>query len=396
MDNPFLERAQHIFPQLVEWRRAIHRHPELGYQEFETAKLIADTLNHSGIDVRTGIASTGVIGHLGDRGPMIALRADMDALPIQELNEVSYASQVPGIMHACGHDAHVAMLLGAATLLKDVELDGQVRLVFQPAEEGHDGGGPAAASRMIQEGVLEGVEAIFSLHVEPDLKAGLVDCQDGPIMAASDRFKVNIQGRACHGAHPYKGTDAILLASYVIQALNHIVSRNIPAQESAVVSLGTIHGGTKSNVVSGQVEMSGTIRSFDPRVRETLFQRVEQACSITRSLGGDYELQIFPGYPATINDPALAALVRQVAREILQIDQVPPLMKDMGSEDFAFYAQHIPGVYFRLGTGFPDQPPRAGHNPHFDIDEAALPIGVAVLAEVVCRYLAQLKTDKGR
>jgi len=148
--------------------------------------------------------------------------------------------------------------------------------------------------------------------------------------------------------------------------------------------------------VSGQVEMSGTIRSFDPRVRETLFQRVEQACSITRSLGGDYELKIFPGYPATINDPALAALVRQVACEILQIDQAPPLLKDMGSEDFSFYAQHIPGVYFRLGTRFPDQPPRAGHNPHFDIDEAALPIGVAVLAEVVCRYLAQLKTDTGR
>jgi amidohydrolase len=381
-----LGHARHLRARVVELRRLIHMNPELGYQEFKTAQLIADTLKSIGVRIKTGVASTGVVGYLGDKGPVVALRADMDALPIQETNDVPYASKAPGCMHACGHDAHVAMLLTAAALLKDTDLPGQVRLIFQPAEEGADGC-PAGASRMVQEGVMDGVDAIFALHVENDLPAGVIDCADGPIMAASDRFKAAIIGQAAHGAYPYKGLDAILLAAQVVQAINHIVARSIPAQQSGVISVGTIQGGTKSNIIAGRVDLTGTIRSFRPEVRQTLFAKLEQACSLARALGGDYELVIVPGYPTTVNDARMAALVRDAAHGLFEHGPVPNLMRDMGSEDFSFFAQRAPAAYFRLGTGVPGQPPRPGHNPNFDINEDALPVGVAMLAEVAVRYL---------
>jgi amidohydrolase len=282
------------------------------------------------------------------------------------------------------------MLLTAARLLTELDLPGQVRLIFQPAEEGADGY-QAGASRMINEGVMDGVEAVFALHVENDLPVGLIDCADGPIMAASDRFKAAVIGKACHGAYPYKGLDAILLAAEVVQAIHHIVSRSIPAQQSGVITVGTIQGGTKSNIVAGRVEMTGTIRSFRSEIRETLFIRLEQACSLARALGGDYELAIVPGYPATVNDPRMAAFVRDVAHGLLNTGLVPSLMRDMGSEDFSFFAQRAPAAYFRLGTGTPGQPARPGHNPHFDVNEDALPIGAAMLAEVALHYLQRKK-----
>jgi amidohydrolase len=385
-----LERARGLRDRVVELRRIIHMNPELGYQEFKTAQLVADTLRSAGVKIKTGVAGTGVVGYLGQDGPVVALRADMDALPIQEANQVPYASRTPGCMHACGHDAHVAMLLIAARLLTGADLPGQVRLIFQPAEEGVDGC-QAGASRMINEGVMDGVEAVFALHVENDLPVGLIDCADGPIMAASDRFKAAVIGKACHGAYPYKGLDAILLAAEVVQAMHHIVSRSIPAQQSGVITVGTIQGGTKSNIVAGRVEMTGTIRSFRSEVRETLFTRLEQACSLARALGGDYELAIVPGYPATVNDSRMAALVRDVARGLLNTGLVPSLMRDMGSEDFSFFAQRAPAAYFRLGTGVPGQLGRPGHNPYFDLNEEALPIGAAMLAEVALHYLNRKK-----
>ena len=330
-----LERAENLRERVVALRRLVHMNPELGYQEFKTAQLIADTLRKIGVKIKTGVASTGVVGYLGDRGPVVALRADMDALPIQETNDVPYASKTPGCMHACGHDAHVAMLLTAAMLLKDTDLHGQVRLIFQPAEEGADGY-PAGASRMVQEGVMDGVDAIFGLHVENDLPAGVIDCADGPIMAASDRFKVAVIGQAAHGAYPYKGLDAILVAAQVVQAINHIVARNIPAQQSGVISVGTIQGGTKSNIIAGRVEMTGTIRSFRPEIRQTLFAKLEQACGLARALGGDYELVIVPGYPTTVNDPRMAALVRDVAQTLLDRASTPNPDARHGQRGFLF------------------------------------------------------------
>jgi len=384
-----LQRAKALRERLVEIRRAIHRQPELGFQEFKTAQLVADTLTGLGVRVETGVGLTGVVGYLGEGGPTIALRADMDALPIQELNDVPYASQVPGVMHACGHDAHVACLLGAAMLLAEMELKGRVRFFFQPSEEGQDEEGKSGATRMVEAGVMDGVDAVVSLHTHVDTLAGTIGLLPGPMMAAADTFRAAILGQACHGAYPHKGTDAIVLAAQVIMAVQTIVSRRIRPLDSGVITVGTIQGGTKTNIVADRVELAGTIRSFEAEIRQQLFDELERACGLARALGGDYELEIFPGYPATVNDAALTKFVRQVGIDLLGPDKVGEADAEMGAEDFSFLAAHAPGCYFRLGGGFPDQEPRRGHNPYFDVNEDALPVGAAVLAEVACRYLEQ-------
>ena len=384
-----LQRAKALRERLVEIRRAIHRQPELGFQEFKTAQLVADTLTGLGVRVETGVGLTGVVGYLGEGGPTIALRADMDALPIQELNDVPYASQVPGVMHACGHDAHVACLLGAAMLLAEMELKGRVRFFFQPSEEGQDEEGKSGATRMVEAGVMDGVDAVVSLHTHVDTLAGTIGLLPGPMMAAADTFRAAILGQACHGAYPHKGTDAIVLAAQVIMAVQTIVSRRIRPLDSGVITVGTIQGGTKTNIVADRVELAGTIRSFEAEIRQQLFDELERACGLARALGGDYELEIFPGYPATVNDAALTKFVRQVGIDLLGPDKVGEADAEMGAEDFSFLAAHAPGCYFRLGVGFPDQEPRRGHNPYFDVNEDALPVGAAVLAEVACRYLEQ-------
>jgi len=384
-----LQRAKALRERLVEIRRAIHRQPELGFQEFKTAQLVADTLTGLGVRVETGVGLTGVVGYLGEGGPTIALRADMDALPIQELNDVPYASQVPGVMHACGHDAHVACLLGAAMLLAEMELKGRVRFFFQPSEEGQDEEGKSGATRMVEAGVMDGVDAVVSLHTHVDTLAGTIGLLPGPMMAAADTFRAAILGQACHGAYPHKGTDAIVLAAQVIMAVQTIVSRRIRPLDSGVITVGTIQGGTKTNIVADRVELAGTIRSFKAEIRQQLFDELERACGLARALGGDYELEIFPGYPATVNDAALTKFVRQVGIDLLGPDKVGEADAEMGAEDFSFLAAHAPGCYFRLGGGFPDQEPRRGHNPYFDVNEDALPVGAAVLAEVACRYLEQ-------
>jgi amidohydrolase len=384
-----LQRAQALRERLVEIRRTIHRQPELGFQEFKTARLVADVLTGLGIRVETEVGLTGVVGHLGEGGPAIALRADMDALPIQELNDVPYASQVPGVMHACGHDAHVACLLGAAMLLAETELKGRVRFLFQPSEEGQDAEGKSGAMRMVEAGVMEGVDAVVSLHTHVDALAGTIGLLPGPMMAAADAFRAAILGQACHGAYPHKGSDAIVLAAQVIMAVQTIVARRIRPLDSAVITVGTIQGGTKTNIVADRVELAGTIRSFRPEIRQQLFDELERACGLARALGGDYELEILPGYPATVNDEALTGFVRQVGVDLLGPDKVGEADAEMGAEDFSFLAAHARGCYFRLGVGFPGQEPRRGHNPYFDVNEEALPVGAAVLAEVARCYLEQ-------
>ncbi len=384
-----LQRALALQERLIEIRRTIHRHPELGFREFETAQLVAETLASLGIGVQTGVGGTGVVGHLGDEGPIIALRADMDALPIQEQNDVPYASQVAGLMHACGHDAHVACLLGAATLLAESPPPaGRVRFLFQPSEEGQGAEGKSGAMRMIEDGAMDGVAAVVGLHVLSDIPAGSIGVRAGPMMAAADSFTAAILGRACHGAYPHKGIDAILLSAHVITAIQHVVARRISPIESGVITVGKIQGGTKRNIVADRVEMLGTIRSFEPQVRQQLFDGLEGACSLARSLGGDYELRIVPGYPVTNNDAGLTELVRQVGTDLLGADRVATAPQAMGAEDFSFLAAEARGCFFRLGAGFPGQPSRPAHNPHFDIDESALPIGAAVLAETARRFLA--------
>jgi len=394
MKTTILQRADELAPRLMDIRRAIHRHPELGFAEYRTSALVADVLHSLGLRVETGVGKTGVVGHMGSEGPVIALRADMDALPIQEQNSTEYASQVDGVMHACGHDVHTACLLGAAMLLKELELPGRVRLLFQPSEEGMDEVGKSGAMRMVEEGAIDHVEAVFGMHVDGKYEAGTIACSPGYVMAALDNFKIDILGRTAHAAQAYLGVDAILLAAQVVNTLHTIVSRRIPAAKSAVISVGMIHGGTKENNLADHVELRGTLRTFDPEIRNLLLREIDQACSLTRSLGGDYQLAIQEGYPALLNDPTLASFARGVAADLIGHQAVKEIEPEMGSEDFSFYIQRASGCYITLGVRAPGQPMRPLHHPGFDIDESTLPLGAAMMAQLALRYLEEkpLKT----
>jgi amidohydrolase len=386
-----LERAQRLSERLVDTRRDIHRHPELAFQERRTAERVAERLEQLGIAVRTDVGKTGVVGDLGDAGPRIALRADMDALPIQEENDVPYASEVPGVMHACGHDVHVACLLGAAELLSEEaaagRLPGRVRFLFQPAEEGQDDEGLSGAMRMVDEGVMEGVDAVAGLHVWSELPVGRISLRSGPATAAVDRFDLVVKGRESHGAYPHQGIDAITLSAQVVNAIQTVISRRLDPTRGKVITVGTIEGGTKENIVAGKVTMTGTIRTFEPGTRETLFAELERACGVVTALGGEFELDILPGFIAIVNEPSMTALVRQVGADLLGEESVEEARLEMGAEDFSYFAREAPGCFFELGGAFPEEPLRRHHHPHFDIDERCLPIGAALLAETAIRFL---------
>ena len=383
-----LAKAQAIKQQIIEWRRAIHRHPELGFEEHQTAGFVASALGDMGVRVRAGVGRTGVVGALGrGGGPTVAIRADMDALPIQEENRVDYVSQVPGHMHACGHDAHVAMLLGAAALLRPLDLPGEVRLLFQPSEEREDAEGISGAPRMIADGALEGVDAVIAQHVDGTLFAGMINVGDGYVHAAVDSFKATVSGHGGHGAYPHQTLDPIWLASFVLNALYAIPSRRIAPLQPCVVTVGVIRAGTASNVIPDEVYLEGTLRSFDNGVREQLVREVETALGIARSLGGDYRLEIRRGYAPTYNHPSVAGWLRQVAGDVLGADKVGAEQKTMGAEDFGAMTQVTKGALMRLGIRTPGGPPRHIHSATFDLDEDALPVGVAVLAEAARRFV---------
>lgn len=381
-----LKRAQALQDDLIRWRRTIHQHPELGFQEFKTAELVAETLRSLGLKVRTNVGKTGVVGYLGEGEPVVALRADMDALPIQEANDVPYASQVPGVMHACGHDAHTAILLSVATLLRQEELPGQVRFLFQPAEEVSDGEGKSGAVRMIEDGAMEGIDAVLALHVDSTHPVGIIEIDGVCISAGVDTFYATLIGKGCHGAYPHRGVDTIFILGQVINAIHGIVSRRIDPVKPAVISIGSVHGGQTHNVIPGRVEISGTIRSMDEKVRRELFAELERALGVARALGGDFELRIEEGFPASRNDPQVASLIRRVAIDLLGKDCLHPPESGMGAEDFGLLANLAPGAMFGLGTKGESELGE-GHSPTFDIDERALPIGAAILAEATRRYL---------
>jgi amidohydrolase len=384
-----LREAREIQAQLTQWRRAIHRQPELSFAVHSTAELVAAVLAELGLEVQTGVGKTGVAGYLGKgEWPVIALRADMDALPIQEENDVEYASQVPGRMHACGHDAHTAMLLGAATLLSRQDLPGQIRFLFQPSEEASDSEGVSGAPRMIADGALNDVDVVIALHVDGTLETGHICVGDGWVGAAVDTFRAHVTGHGGHGAYPHQTVDPIWLASHVLNALYALPSRRIAPLEPCVVSVGIIRGGNADNVIPDTVYLEGTLRSFADEVREQLVQEVEQAMMVTRALGGDYQLQIERGYPAMYNDPSVAAWLRQVGSDLLGQDRVGTEQRGMGAEDFSFMAKVSKGAMLRLGAQAPAAAPRYFHTATFDLDEQALPIGAALLAAVARRFVS--------
>ena len=366
--------------RVIEWRRAIHRRPELGFQEFATQALIESELDALGIERRRA-AKTGVVAviHGALPGHTVALRADMDALPISERSGLPFASQIPDVMHACGHDAHVAMLLGAATLLqaRRAELHGNVVLLFQPAEEG-----PGGAEPMIAEGALENpqVDCAAMLHVDVRLPTGTIGVTPGPVNASADEFTLRILGRGGHGAYPHTGVDAIVAASAVVAAFQSIVSREIDPLASAVVTVGTISGGYRNNALADEVVMTGTLRAHDPAIRDALAARVEQiARSVSEGYGARSELEVRRGYPPVVNDAALArGFAPVLAREAgVRVVEAAPTM---GGEDFAYIALKVPALLMRLGVRNEEiGAHRSGHSAEFILDEAALAHGVDAL-----------------
>ncbi len=387
-----LDMAQGMFPELQRWRRTLHQHPELEFDLDWTAPYVAGELEKIGLEPRTGVGISGIVAEIGSDGPIVALRADMDALPILEENDVPYKSLHPGRMHACGHDAHTAMLLGAASLLfrahREHPLPGRVRLIFQPSEEAHKEG-RGGARRMIEDGVLEGVQAIFGQHVDPEVHVGDVATRPGPMMAAAESFCLRISGQVSHAAFPHQGLDAIAIASQVLNSLHQIVSRRLNPVRPAVITVGTINGGTKSNVLAGEVRMTGTIRTFDDETREKLIEEMHRSAEIARALGGDYDLEILPGTVPLVNDPGLFSFTRSVISELLGPEHFQEAPLRMGGEDFSFFAREVPGVFMRLGVRTPGAPVRPLHTPTFDLDERALPIGAAVLGTLAVRWLEE-------
>jgi amidohydrolase len=378
-----LERAHRLADELVALRRDLHRHPELAFAETRTAATAAERVGALGFHVRTGIGRTGVVAELrGGDGPTVALRADMDALPIQEANETDYRSTMPGVMHACGHDAHVAMLVGAATLLADAHaagrLAGTVRLLFQPSEEASDDENKSGARRMIEDGAMHGVDAVFGLHIGAHLPAGRVFLRPGPVMAGSDAIRVAIDGRSSHAGRPHEGVDAIVLAAHVVLACQHGVARRIAPRDEGVISLGTIRGGVAENVLAGRVTLGGTLRYFDERVRRALHETLRGAVAIADALGGTGHLEIREGYPPVINDAAATATAIAAVTSVLGEAALADFEPMMGAEDFALLQQASPGAFLWLGAAL--DPPREHHHPRFDIDESVLPRGAAALA----------------
>ena len=373
----------------AEIRRDIHAHPELAYAEHRTSDLVARHLESLGIETHRGLGGTGVVGVLraGTGKRAIGLRADMDALPMQEHNEFSHRSTHDGCMHACGHDGHTTMLLAAAeALAKHPDFDGTVYLVFQPAEEGM-----AGAKAMIDDGIFERfpMDAIFGLHNWPGMEAGSFAVHDGPVMAAADRFDIEVTGIGCHAAMPHLGIDPIVAAASLVQVFQTIPARTVDPLDAAVVSTTIFQAGKAQNVIPDRVEMAGTVRTFREEVRETVRRRMQEVCDgIGAAHGVKVALNYRAGYPATVNTSSEAALCAEVARALVGDDKVTTSMRpSMGSEDFAFFLREKPGCYVWLGNG-PGEGGCLLHNPRYDFNDELIPVGAAYWVELARRLLA--------
>ncbi len=384
-----LERAQELYPVLSHLRRTIHQNPELSFNEHKTAALVSETLTSLGVKHKKGVGITGVLATLGNgNGPKIGIRADMDALPINELTGKPYASQNPGKMHACGHDSHTTMLMGVAMLLNEETINGEIRLLFQPSEEAQDAEGQSGATRMIDDKAIEGLDAVISIHVDPSLESGKIGIKDGFVLANVDSIAAKIKGKGGHGgAGPHLTRDPIFMAAPILTAIYGIISRRVKPTEPAVVSIGRLSGGSVSNVIPNDVELDLTLRSASDDVRELLLKEVEAALSISRALGGDYEMKIQRGYPALYNDPKISSWIRETAKDLIGAENVVSGEMSMGGEDFSYMTRASQGAMMRLGTWEKGQPQRFLHHAEFDMDEGAMPIGAAILAETALKFV---------
>ncbi|GAB3928861.1 amidohydrolase [Larkinella terrae] len=402
--------ADGLEKKVIAWRREIHQNPELGNREFQTSAKVAAHLHSLGIEVKTNVAKTGVVGILkgGKPGPVVALRADMDGLPVTERGDLAFKSTVTtefngqktGVMHACGHDSHVAIMMGVAEVLASVknDLKGTVKFIFQPAEEGPPAGEEGGAQLMVKEGVLENpkVDAIFGLHINSQTEVGTIKYRPGATMAAVDFFSVKVKGKQTHGAAPWSGVDPIVTSSQIVMGLQTIVSRNLPITEfPAVVTVGAVHGGIRQNIIPEEVNMIGTIRSFTPEMQKTIHRRInEVATNISESAGARADVKIDVMYPVTYNDPALTDQMVPTLEAVAGKDHVQIRPLDTGAEDFSFFQQKVPGFFFFLGgmpkgTKLEDAAPH--HTPDFHIDESGFGLGVKALCQLTVDYMEQWK-----
>ena len=409
------QRAKAIEDKLIAWRRDIHQHPELGNQETRTAKLVADHLRALGMEVKTGVAVTGVVAVLkgGKPGPVVALRADMDALPVKEQVDLPFASQAKGtylgkevdVMHACGHDTHTAILMATAEVLAGMkdELPGSVKFIFQPAEESPadfepDGKKIWGAKMMVQEGVMENpkVDAIFGLHASSAYPAGWLAWRSGPAMSAADQFWIDVTGKQTHGARPWSGIDPIVVSSQIILGLQTIPSRQINSMlEPAVITVGAIHGGNRMNIVPDNVAMTGTIRTYDEGMKKDIHQRIARTADmIAQSAGAKADVRVVELYNATVNPPALTEKMGPTLRRVAGEGNYGLQPKSTASEDFSFYQQKVPGLFFYLGVtpkGTDVDKAAPNHSPRFYVDESGLINGVRALSNLTVDYMLQAR-----
>jgi amidohydrolase len=394
--------------EVVKIRRFIHMNPELGNREFETARLVADKLRPLGFEVRTGVAKTGVVAVLrgGHPGPTVAVRADMDALPIQEATNLPYKSLNPGVMHACGHDVHSSVVLGTALVLnalRDV-LKGSVTFLFQPSEEGPPEGEDGGADLMVREGALDDppVGAIFGFHVWPENIVGTALVAPGNVTAAADTFVITVKGKSAHAARPHEGVDAVVIASEIVTALQTIVSRATDPTDPTVVTVGTIHGGARRNIIADRVVLEGTVRTLSEAGQKRVRSLMESVVkNVTGIYGADYELEYIVGNPSVFNNPELVAAMTPTLTQLVGKDKLVAWKPQMIAEDFAFFAKKVPGLYFFLGVKNPSQPSMAPlHSPNFSPDERVIPLGMRILSHLVIDALesqsAPARDDAGR
>jgi amidohydrolase len=382
-----LKQAHAISEELIEWRRDFHQHPETGFDVHRTAGIVADELEKMGYRVRRGVGKTGVVAEIGEGGRVVAIRADMDALPIFEQNETDYASKNEGKMHACGHDAHTSMALGAARILANEKLNGRVRFLFQPCEETADEEGKSGAMRMYAEGAVDGVDFVIAQHVDPTSPVGMIRINEGPSGGGVDTWTAVIKGKGGHGAYPQASIDPFAMLAHVIMGLNAITSRKLDPFEPAVVSIGVVNGGFTENVIPDQVEMKGTLRFTSLETQKKIRAEVTRVFDAIKALGGDYELSFLFGGLPLVNDKHVAETIAMVGKDLLGEDKVKPMHKTLGAEDFPEFLKNAPGAMYTLGTKIEGREVYELHHPRFDLDERALPIGTAVLAETALRFL---------